>query len=124
MQALTQSEGSCLEQLLLGFNPIGDDGARQLWELVAGGSCAPVHTLCLCKSEVTDVGAKLLLEASSAAASPLRRVDLSYNAIGQAVMGQFQKKQLQWVNLASAIDICAPSLPLPGDAQVRESNDT
>jgi len=117
VQALTQSEGSCLEQLFLGFNPIGDDGARQLWDLVAGDSCALVHTLCLCKSEVTDIGAKLLLEASSAHASPLRRVDLSYNAIGQAVMGQFQKKKLQWVNLASAIDVCAPSLPVPGDAQ-------
>ena len=118
VQALAQSDSSALEQIFLGFNPVGDNGARQLWELVAGESCALVHTLCLCKCDITDIGAKLLLEASTASASPLRRIDLSYNAIGQGVMGQFQKRKLQWVNLASAINVAGPSLPVQGDAQV------
>ena len=116
-QALAQNKGSALQQIFLGFNPLGDDGVRHLWELMAGQSCALVHTLCLCKCDVTDIGAKLLLEASSASESPLRRVDLSYNAIGQGVMSQVQKRKLQWVNLASAIDVCGPSLAVQGDAQ-------
>ena len=106
--ALAQNEESCLEELLLGFNPIGDDGVHRLWGLVAGSAAAQIHTLCLCKCDVTDVGAKLMLQAASAADSPLRRVDLSYNAISEPVMAHFQRRKLQWVNLASAIDVAVP----------------
>ena len=90
----------------MGFNPIGDDGARALWECVAGATpgALALHSLDLCKCEVTDTGALLLLEATASASSPLRRVDLSYNAVSEAVMQRFLKKKLLWVNLASGIE--------------------
>ena len=84
---------------------------------MAGTGTVSLHTLCVCKCDITDIGAKILLEASTSTTSPLRRIDLSYNAIGDGIMRQFQKKKLVWINLASAIDLAAPTMPQPLEAQ-------
>ena len=76
-----------------------------------------MHTLCLCKCQITDIGAKLILEASSSSLSPLRRVDLSYNTVSTGVMKSFQNKKILWVNLASAIDVSPACMPVPGIAE-------
>jgi len=117
VDALLQNEKTQIEEMFLGYNPIGDDGARQLWDLVAGTGTVSLHTLCVCKCDITDIGAKILLEASTSTTSPLRRIDLSYNAIGDGIMRQFQKKKLVWINLASVIDLAAPTMPQPLEAQ-------
>jgi len=51
-------------------------------DLVDGTGTVSLNTLCVCKCDMTVIGAKLLLEASTSTTSPLRRIDLSYNTIG------------------------------------------
>jgi len=36
VHALSQNEKTCIQEVFLGFNPIGDDGAHHLWEVVSG----------------------------------------------------------------------------------------
>ncbi|KAJ1484317.1 hypothetical protein T484DRAFT_1894507 [Baffinella frigidus] len=88
-------EHAVLEELWLGFNPLGDEAAVCLSTLALSNGGRALKSLDLCKTELSEDGAKLLLHHVQSDESAWARLDLSFNAISEQTMASFARAKVQ-----------------------------
>mmetsp|Transcript_11702 Transcript_11702/g.18364 ORF Transcript_11702/g.18364 Transcript_11702/m.18364 type:complete len:294 (+) Transcript_11702:741-1622(+) len=96
-------EGTCVvQEILLGYNPIQDAGARELARLVVEPD-SQLLTLDVAKTELSDEGGMAFVQALDRRGCTLQRIDISYNCISEDVSSKIKSKGALWINMGGGV---------------------